>query len=70
MKLNHKEVARLEKLGNTLNQALAKLDERGTNRTVSQAMSIVFTGFESVLNGKKISSDRLHRFAMRKTSKQ
>jgi|GEM_PF-3142412 len=70
MKLTRNEAAKLEKLGNTLTQALAKLDERGTDATVTKAMSIVFSGFKSALNGKEISADKLHRFAVRKFSEQ
>ena len=66
MKSTHNETVRLKKLANTLNQALAKLDERGTDSTVSKAMSIVFVGFETALNGKEIAPDALYRIAVQR----
>ena len=70
MKLTRNEAARLEKLGNSLMQGLAKLDERGTDATVSKAMTVVFAGFRAALNGKEISASGLHRFAIQKSKAQ
>jgi hypothetical protein len=64
MKLTPDEVQKFQRLENLLNSALVKLDERGTDETVSKAMSIVYTGFESVLNGKELSPNQLYREAI------
>ncbi|MBS1257180.1 MAG: hypothetical protein MAG551_00216 [Candidatus Scalindua arabica] len=42
----------LRKLRHKIINALIKLDEKGTNETVSKAMGIVSTGFESAIAGK------------------
>ena len=64
MKLTPDEVQKFQRLENLLNSALVKLDERGTDETVSKAMSIVYTAFKNVLDGKEISPNQLHREAI------
>ena len=49
----------LRMIRHELMNALLKLDEKGTNETVSKAMSIVSTGFESAIEGKNWTGDDL-----------
>jgi hypothetical protein len=50
----------LRKLRFELINALSKLDEKGTDETVSKAMSIVATAFESVIERKSLTSEEMY----------
>ena len=49
----------LRTLRHEIMNALLKLDEKGTNETVSKTMGIVSTGFESAIEGKNWTCDEL-----------
>lgn len=48
------------KLENVLRCALAKLDERGTDDSVTKAMSIVSATFEALSKGRHLTADEAY----------
>ena len=66
MNLTRNETRKFQELANLLSCALAELDPRGTDETVSNAMRVVHGGFESALSGKKVSSKQLYHTAIRR----
>ncbi|MGR3176505.1 MAG: hypothetical protein ACUZ8E_00425 [Candidatus Anammoxibacter sp.] len=51
----------LIKVGDVLMSAIAKLDERGTDETVSKAMSIVYSVINEKINGKELTADEAYK---------
>lgn len=65
MRLTKNKRANLSQIGGVLMAALAKLDERGTDETVSKAMSIVYTTIKSVERGKILNPDMAYNLALK-----
>lgn len=55
---NQKKV--LRQLRHKIINALIKLDEKGTNETVSKAMGIISVGFESAIEGKNWTGEEFY----------
>lgn len=47
--------------------ALSMLDQRGTNHRVTEAMSIVFEGFESLIANDNASTEELYKRGIMKS---
>ncbi len=52
-------------LESVLMSALAKLDERGTDESVSRAMSIVSTTIAILSKGKRLTADKAYRMGIK-----
>jgi hypothetical protein len=52
-------------LESVLMSALAKLDERGTDDSVTKAMSIVSATFEALSKGKRLTADKAYRMGIK-----
>lgn len=63
--MRHKTKKR-SNLPSTILAALAKLDQRGTDETVSRAMAIVFEAFRLAVTRRSFTSDSLFSSAGRR----
>jgi len=65
MKLTKNERALVAKTCGVIRAALTKLDERGTDDTVTEAMTVVFAISESARRGTFLSPENAYRRAMK-----
>lgn len=68
MENSEREKRVLRKLRHKIINALIKLDEKGTNETVSKAMGIVSTGFESAIEGKNWTGEEFYTIGTRRAT--